>query len=270
MIETIVISDWREILDHEVQWSSAVFRGQCDATWELSSSLQRCLKGTSYEETPTNTEFWFLREFKRRAHHYLKDVPQDQHDFIAWLSLMQHYGTPTRLIDFTYSFYIACYFALSGSRGDSAVWAIEPRWLLDIGGSAFDIDNLGVLRDEMDDSIYSATNRYLGRFLSTASGTPEAKVLAGAVPVEPLQHHQRLGTQQGLFIVPLDIETSLLGNLAQHSKVESSEPIKKFILKSDFREDGLAHLRRMNITAETLYPGIDGFAKSIAHRVLCM
>jgi hypothetical protein len=135
---------------------------------------------------------------------------------------------------------------------------------------SFDIARTDGLIDETEDSIYAETNKYLGKFLSTARGFEGTKVLAGAVPVEPLQHHQRLGTQQGLFIVPLDIRTSLLKNLEQHPEDKQPRPIKKFILQKEFRENGLAHLRRMNITAETLYPGIDGFAKSIVHKVLCM
>ena len=131
-IEEITISDWKEMLSLATRWPTDIYRGQSNAEWELSSSLQRCLKGTDYEKNPTKMEFWFLREFRKRARLYLKQVPEAS-DIVGWLSLMQHYGTPTRLIDFTHSFYVACYFALIDAKSDAAVWSINHEWLLSTG-----------------------------------------------------------------------------------------------------------------------------------------
>ena len=39
---------------------------------------------------------------------------------------MQHHGAPTRLIDFTWSPYVAAFFALERATGDAAVWAVNP------------------------------------------------------------------------------------------------------------------------------------------------
>ena len=57
-------------------------------------------------------EALILREFMRCAHLYLtkENIPASN-DKLEWLSLMRHYKAPTRLMDFTYSFYIAAYFA---------------------------------------------------------------------------------------------------------------------------------------------------------------
>ena len=48
------------------------------------------------------------------------------------VSTMQHHGAPTRLLDFTYSVYVAAYFALENADSDGcAVWAVNGPWTLD-------------------------------------------------------------------------------------------------------------------------------------------
>lgn len=182
---------------------------------------------------------------------------------------MQHYGTPTRLIDFSHSFYVACYFALINSRADAAVWAIDHSWLLGIGEKAFNLTSTG-LRDEWEDKVYTAGNEFLGNILSTASNASyesDYPSLKGAISVEPFQFNKRLSSQQGLFILPLDITSTLNENLASH--LDLAQNLRKVVLKHEIKETALAHLRAMNITSESLFPGIEGFAKSITHKWLC-
>src|SRR5438093_2893211 len=45
---------------------------------------------------------------------------------LEWLALMQHYGAPTRLLDFTYSFWIALFFAFEEAENDCSVVALDP------------------------------------------------------------------------------------------------------------------------------------------------
>jgi hypothetical protein len=265
MIQEIQISSWKEILDLEIEFSDSVFRGQSDASWPLETSLLRRLQGTEYQEDPTNTEFWCFREFRRRAQNYLAHLPEED-DYIAWLSLMQHYGSPTRLLDFSHSFYVAAYFALRGSKSNAAVWSIDMRWLQEIAESAFSIKLTG-LRDEWDDTIYSCANNLLHSELKTASGSGENCPL-GVVYAEPFRLHQRLSAQQGVFLLPLNIENSFLANLTPHHLPGNRSGIRKITLSTKVKDQGLAHLRSMNISEETLFPGLDGMARSLMNLII--
>ena len=93
--------------------------------------------------------------------------------------------------------------------------------------------------------------------------------------------------QQGRFLFPTSLDTTFEHNLCktfgiQDCKLPSKTPVKtvdelkqlindpvsnlallKIILPKDIHLDAMQDLHRMNITATTLYPGLDGFARSL-------
>jgi hypothetical protein len=264
-MKEIVIDQWSDISEIAMEYAYDYFRGQSSSEWPISSSLQRALKGTGFMEDPTNREFWMLREFKRGAGRYLQSTPNSD-DLVAWLSLMQHHGAPTRLIDFTYSFYVACYFALTGAKSDAAVWSISSDISQPTLNKVFNTQRTG-LRDEWDDASTANGNNFLNSVLKSANSAADSVPPLGVLSVEPYQLHPRLSIQQGLFLMPLDITASFEENL-EPCLDKSFNQVTKFILKESLIDIGLEHLKTMNITAETLFPGIDGFAKSLIHKHL--
>lgn len=73
-------------------------------------------------------EYNILTDFISEACRFVKDVPSG--DIPAWLEIAQHFGVPTRLLDFTLNPLVALYFACSDLRDTQAsVWIInEPAY----------------------------------------------------------------------------------------------------------------------------------------------
>ena len=111
-----------------------VFRGHKCARYNLSPKIEReCAQKPDW----AMIEFKILQEFKSLARMHLDPSEVPVEDNFSWLALMQHYGIPTRLIDFTLSPYIALYFAISNRSRDEQeeppeVWAIDAQALLRI------------------------------------------------------------------------------------------------------------------------------------------
>ena len=123
--------------EEEDEWQPCQvwFRGQDNARWKLVPHLYR-LKHFNENEIRT--------EFKLRAFQLMTEsrIPQDSRE---WYFLMQHYGTPTRLLDWTDGALIALYFAVKSQKRyrDSAVWMLDPEWLNKVVRKKFDANYMG-------------------------------------------------------------------------------------------------------------------------------
>jgi hypothetical protein len=104
--------------DNRIRW----FRGHREAHWEVRPSLWR-------QYSPED-ERNFTNRFRTRAALRRPAAPAE-HDYAAWLSLMQHYGLPTRLLDWSRSPLVATYFAVASYIKKNAVPADAVIWMLD-------------------------------------------------------------------------------------------------------------------------------------------
>lgn len=104
------------------------FRGHGNAAWALEPGWNRLPHGGRGTGAAYYRESQLLANFKLRAPNYLERLPSSDWE---WLFLMQHYGLPTRLLDWTESSLVALYFALRDNAGahDAAVWVLSPWWL---------------------------------------------------------------------------------------------------------------------------------------------
>ena len=100
--------------------SRFAFRGVSNHEYPLSTSLMR-LKGDF-----ARVEFHLLRQFKKYAHTDLQEKGNDWY----WLSVGQHHGLPTRLLDWSYSPDVALHFATVNTNSydkDGAVWKVNYK-----------------------------------------------------------------------------------------------------------------------------------------------
>jgi hypothetical protein len=249
-IEDVRLSSWSEFARAADQLEGWVFRGQPHQDLPLVSSLTRHLGRYCPDVT-----LWPLREerairvFRRKAHVYLQDsVVLD--DDLRCLALMQHHGAPTRLIDFTKSPFVAAFFAYWHLQGDAAIYALNTPALWK-AAPRFDPT---LHRDVID-------LRKPGNYQKYFAGNRQGLVWFG----EPNQMDARLVAQSGILVVPGMLDVPLEQLLAGY---DSPEPLlRKFILPASVREEAMRALYRMNITAASLFPGLDGLARSIGYEL---
>lgn len=86
-----------------------LFRGVREAHFELVPKI-----GRSVEAVQPEYEKRLLDDFKQHSHPYLDSMPVDEW---SWLSLAQHHGLSTRLLDWTSNPLVAAYFAIGPERG---------------------------------------------------------------------------------------------------------------------------------------------------------
>jgi hypothetical protein len=237
LIEVASWIQYRDLLDGP-EFRSWAFRGHSDARWSIESTLGRYLKQFGVESKAwAHQEERIVRIFQRKAHLFLDHVPSDD-DVFQWLALMQHHGAPTRLIDFTWSPFVAAFFALERATVDAAVWAVRPPGIwkiqVDVGGrSGVSTTTLG-LREPRNYREY---------------------YLTGATPFvttgEPRIMNRRLIAQSGTFVVPSVLDRPV--ELILGEPGPSSDFVTKFVLRTEkLRDEAMAALYNMNLTHATL------------------
>src|SRR5258705_10261831 len=105
------------------------YRGQQHVEWDVQASIHR--------DHTANDERNLTNQFRSRAGMRYQRTPAHG-DQAAWLSLMQHYGLPTRLVDWTRSPLVAAYFAVEpyianppgpAPDADAVIWVLRPHTL---------------------------------------------------------------------------------------------------------------------------------------------
>jgi hypothetical protein len=224
---------WDELKDWVAQYDDQeryVFRGQGDSAWQLTTSLARhFLAHNVVSDEWRRRELKMYRMFRERL---LSICPRMYDNWmpIDILSLMQHHGTPTRLLDFTYSPLVASFFALYDARGDSVVWVM-------------DIDNFKAMQKSEGFDDYSGPTHIEGYHIALKH--------PGAAILHPSYPHLRLAAQRGCFLVP--------GHISE--EVSSLYIFSKVILSEDLVLDSLTRLRGLGIDREFLFPDLDKIAQ---------
>jgi hypothetical protein len=113
----------------EASQARFIWRGVKSADWGLHSRLFRAYKDAYGGATPTERQ---LRSFEEDVLAEARDWSLDWHSSggrlsaLELLAALQHFGVPTRLIDFTFSPLVALWFAVeSGESDEGRVFAID-------------------------------------------------------------------------------------------------------------------------------------------------
>jgi hypothetical protein len=246
---------------NETKWA---FRGQ-GTDRVLAASIERVAI------RPGIAEDYGVREFRRRAHHYIRDVPRDDDD-LEWLALMQHHGAPTRLLDWTRSPHVAAFFAAQSSNAANPFITTKPKpekplepfviWAVDVDSvNAEAVAMLGLPQSNND---LSSRENFRKLYWEQPS---DDLYLVGAV--QPYRMNERLTVQKGLFLCAnralfpfCNCLVALLLHASKGNK-PSAQWLHKIVVAPEARLDVLRALDKININSATLFPGLDGFCQAL-------
>ncbi len=244
-----------------------IFRGREDWTWGLKSTLEREFE--SFAVRPwrrVDVERKMLREFQRCVHHYTANIP-GEHATDEWLALMQHYGGPTRLLDWTYSFYVASFFAFEKAQAciPIAVWALNTEWLHREVKAVFKRNNR---RDLLHPRCMYKRKRSPGMFKQLYMSEDPIRFVD---TVNPFRLVDRLRFQRGVFLCSGDVSASFECNLKSLEGYDSEFNVVKIVIDTgncgELRTRALEELADMNINRASLFPGLEGFAESLKTKI---
>ncbi len=250
---------------------SFIFRGHREADWDIKSSFNLMFEKYPRTQMIEGAERQSIEFFKKRAKIFGVEL-SDKDNLADLLCTMQHYGCPTRLVDFTQSFFIAAYFSVREPERNSenySIWALNYPVLLS-RSSKMICDFLG------DNDITSA------QLMNNLIYNPfDISKPAGIVPIDSLSISKRMSSQQGVLLAPTYIRNSFLENLCQMFEINIESKridlkkfreisanmvnniyVIKFNLKSEYIQSVRRELLSLNITSENLFPDLEGLSKS--------
>jgi hypothetical protein len=230
--------------------SDFVYKGMCDARWTLSTTLMRL--GGNYHEL----EAHLLRNFKKYATH--SAVPTNSE--WNWLAVAQHHGLPTRLLDWTYSPYVALHFATDNVElfdTDGVIWAVNfvkvhellPRRLRTL------------LRRERSNSFAVET---LGEAASNLAALEKLSHNEFALFFETPALDARIVNQYALF----SLMSSPGTRLDEWLNKQGEDFARRIIIPADLKWETRDKLDQANITERVLFPGLDGLSRWLRRQYL--
>ncbi len=239
---------WR--VDDEVD--SLWFRGQQRSYWLLIPKIYREFTSHKFIEE-NDIERDICEEFLIRAPILSETKPADN-DPWEWYFLMQHYGAPTRLLDWTEGALLALYFAVKANPGyyDAAVWALDPH--------ALNERVLGT-EDVIPPSAPEVTSseKKIVKAWSPATFGSRRKLPKLPIAVFPTHIARRISTQRSCFTVHGTEVRSF-----ERLRKRPDFPLEKFVIPSYCVATVQRELATSGIDEITIFPDLDGLGRSFA------
>lgn len=215
------------------------YRGDDTPDRPLIPSIQRTKRHLEVERFITNDFYTSAAQ--------IMDNPPEKKNYAAWMSIMQHYGLPTRMLDWSRSPLIAAFFATEtfAQRPDSdaTIWVLVPdlfNEMMGFGRCIYPIDA-------------ETTQEMLLPAFKHNHHNPELvdKILA----VRSTENNLRMYSQRANFTVH--------NSLKRLQDICDDRTLYKIVIPKDRKQYFIDSLRVFGITESYVYPDLDHISKDL-------
>lgn len=267
-----------KLSDYQIKWHHGIwFRGQADFEWSLRPSVFREDSNSVIEETST------FYGFKNRSTLNF----EGKKNTFEWLTLMQHYGIPTRLLDWSESVLVGIYFAVSNPvhyDKDGALFILNAKNLSnDVGiNYVFIPENMNVIVRAESTKFRKINSLKRSNEISNCDEDDYFDIntelnldnLRKSIPVFPHRNNLRIQAQNGMFTIAggkLDVFKQSGGFPDPIHLEEQNKQLKmnnRFLLKikidKNYKEKLLQELYLLGINESVLFPEPEYLGKFIS------
>ncbi|MFD1792541.1 FRG domain-containing protein [Ochrobactrum teleogrylli] len=257
--ERVTAKNWSHLMDllHEDTFdvgiqrhrSTYAYRGMSSSNWEAVTSLSRL--GKPYDGMELN----IVKQFEKYAGEVIRL------DGNPWrtLSIGQHYGLPTRLLDWSYSPQVALHFATSSLENyddDGVIWKANfkdvhsllkdehKKFLRETGSSVFTFESLANAFPTLE------------KFAEQTVNTPISKTPL-AIFFEPPSIDGRI-TNQFAYFSALSDDTMKMTDWLLSGDIPKVVRSRMIIIPKDLKWEVRDKLDQSNINERLLFPGVEG------------
>lgn len=260
MIEEIRITTLEELMpllteqefrpDLDRNRSSYLYRGMPDASYKMATSLKRNCKHLQKSLEPA-----ILENFAKYA-----EIGEPTISESVWRQMIlgQHYGLPTRLLDWTHSPLVGLHFATTERKlermddHDCMVWRIDIQELYSLLP-----DNYQAVVNKNQSTIFSVD--MLGQITKSLEQYDKDMSDKSMIIIEPPSINQRIVNQYSFFsLVPMEM-TDIEGFLDKYTN-----NTVKYVIDKSLRWRIRDMLDQLNMSERIVYPGLEGLSKWIA------
>ena len=239
------------------------YRGQRkEKTYKLIPSIYR-------EPFKVEDEIKFFKDFKALSRPYSQKNTNNDWEFYFH---MQHYGVPTRLLDWSLDPFVALSFALFGNfnepkskdsvvPSENAVVYLLNKSNLDAKAlSDYAVEDLST--DKWGDSLLKKEFDILYPSSSNIKQNPTKEI---CIPVEPPLINERIIAQKGKFtLFPSTKNVKDIESMLNHQDYL----IQKIIIEKEKIPEMKTHLRKLGISKHTLFPSLESLSNVIKESIL--
>ena len=229
-----LIDELKDIWNTNQIW----FRGVSDEKYKLIPSIYR----EEVWEYYNKKAIWLYSEFKRRSKQF--DNFQNK-SFWEYYHAMQHYGTPTRLLDWTSGSFIALFFALSSyDLNNPVIWVITP----------FELNKRTSTKSGIFYSDKYNKKKLVDKYLFDNEELPEKPIA-----ILPNFSNNRIVAQKSCFTIHGKDKLSI----DEFLRDEKKPMIAKIVIDENADEELIQEVVTAGISYSNLFPDLDGLSKEL-------